>query len=182
MDLISTEYLQDHGVTVENQEDVLEHYGTPRHSGRYPFGSGKNPKAAIKAGVAKMPKPTKEQWDAAFSPTVKAGKDKPNISPAEKVTKESGKIVNESEKIVDQAERLHRAKNKENLSDYSNKELQDMINRMRLEQQYEDLKASDTRDGYTVAKEVLETVGTIVGITGSVFAIISTVHSMRKKS
>lgn len=24
-------------------DDVLEHYGTPRHSGRYPWGSGKNP-------------------------------------------------------------------------------------------------------------------------------------------
>ena len=35
---------------IENQEidhkddkDVIEHYGTPRHSGRYPWGSGKNP-------------------------------------------------------------------------------------------------------------------------------------------
>ena len=24
-------------------EKVLKHYGTPRHSGRYPWGSGKNP-------------------------------------------------------------------------------------------------------------------------------------------
>ena len=24
-------------------DDYLEHYGTPRHSGRYPWGSGKNP-------------------------------------------------------------------------------------------------------------------------------------------
>lgn len=27
----------------EENEDVLFHYGTPRHSGRYPWGSGKNP-------------------------------------------------------------------------------------------------------------------------------------------
>ena len=27
----------------EGCEDVLQHYGTPRHSGRYPWGSGKNP-------------------------------------------------------------------------------------------------------------------------------------------
>lgn len=26
-----------------NEEDYLAHYGTPRHSGRYPWGSGKNP-------------------------------------------------------------------------------------------------------------------------------------------
>ena len=30
---------------LDNQVDdeVLAHYGTPRHSGRYPWGSGKNP-------------------------------------------------------------------------------------------------------------------------------------------
>ena len=27
----------------EDHENVLYHYGTPRHSGRYPWGSGKNP-------------------------------------------------------------------------------------------------------------------------------------------
>ena len=27
----------------ENEDDVAKHYGTPRHSGRYPWGSGKNP-------------------------------------------------------------------------------------------------------------------------------------------
>lgn len=27
----------------ESLDDVLEHYGTPRHSGRYPWGSGKDP-------------------------------------------------------------------------------------------------------------------------------------------
>ena len=26
-----------------DDEDELEHYGTPRHSGRYPWGSGDNP-------------------------------------------------------------------------------------------------------------------------------------------
>ena len=31
------------GVTEDEFEDRLEHYGTPRHSGRYPWGSGKNP-------------------------------------------------------------------------------------------------------------------------------------------
>lgn len=31
------------GVPMDEFEDRLEHYGTPRHSGRYPWGSGKNP-------------------------------------------------------------------------------------------------------------------------------------------
>ena len=29
--------------TFEDQGETIEHYGTPRHSGRYPWGSGKNP-------------------------------------------------------------------------------------------------------------------------------------------
>lgn len=34
-------YLASHGVS--QTEDSLQHYGTPRHSGRYPWGSGDNP-------------------------------------------------------------------------------------------------------------------------------------------
>ena len=30
-------------IPVEEMNDILMHYGTPRHSGRYPYGSGKNP-------------------------------------------------------------------------------------------------------------------------------------------
>ena len=26
-----------------DESEILKHYGTPRHSGRYPWGSGKNP-------------------------------------------------------------------------------------------------------------------------------------------
>lgn len=31
----------------EYEEEYLEHYGTKRHSGRYPWGSGKNPRSAL---------------------------------------------------------------------------------------------------------------------------------------
>lgn len=31
------------GVPQDEFEDIIAHYGTPRHSGRYPWGSGKNP-------------------------------------------------------------------------------------------------------------------------------------------
>ena len=27
----------------EDPEEIVSHYGTPRHSGRYPYGSGDNP-------------------------------------------------------------------------------------------------------------------------------------------
>ena len=28
---------------IPSEENILEHYGTKRHSGRYPWGSGENP-------------------------------------------------------------------------------------------------------------------------------------------
>ena len=34
------EYLND---PIDPKDGYLAHYGTPRHSGRYPWGSGKNP-------------------------------------------------------------------------------------------------------------------------------------------
>ena len=37
--VINDEDLEDEALS----DDELEHYGTPRHSGRYPWGSGENP-------------------------------------------------------------------------------------------------------------------------------------------
>lgn len=39
--MFSDEYLEEEYDDLP--DDVLEHYGTPRHSGRYPWGSGENP-------------------------------------------------------------------------------------------------------------------------------------------
>ena len=42
---------------ISDDEDSIEHYGTPRHSGRYPWGSGENPYqryADFKGNVEKL--------------------------------------------------------------------------------------------------------------------------------
>lgn len=35
--------MDDRKLIGQEETDELEHYGTPRHSGRYPWGSGENP-------------------------------------------------------------------------------------------------------------------------------------------
>ena len=35
--------MDDRKLVEQEQSDELTHYGTPRHSGRYPWGSGENP-------------------------------------------------------------------------------------------------------------------------------------------
>lgn len=42
MSSIADEILSYFGIS-DREDDYLEHYGTPRHSGRYPYGSGENP-------------------------------------------------------------------------------------------------------------------------------------------
>lgn len=43
MSSIADEILSYFGISDREENDYLEHYGTPRHSGRYPYGSGENP-------------------------------------------------------------------------------------------------------------------------------------------
>lgn len=43
MSSIADEILSYFGISDREDDDYLEHYGTPRHSGRYPYGSGENP-------------------------------------------------------------------------------------------------------------------------------------------
>ena len=43
MSSIADEILSYFGISDREENNYLEHYGTPRHSGRYPYGSGENP-------------------------------------------------------------------------------------------------------------------------------------------
>lgn len=38
---------------IDECNDILEHYGTPRHSGRYPYGSGDRPYQRLEGGSSK---------------------------------------------------------------------------------------------------------------------------------
>ena len=43
MNKIAEEILSYYGVAERIESDTLEHYGMPRRSGRYPYGSGDDP-------------------------------------------------------------------------------------------------------------------------------------------
>lgn len=116
-----------------------------------------------------------EAIDKAFTPSIKGGKDKPNISPAEKITKESGKILDESSNIIDTASRRKRV----DARSLTDKELRDSINRMNLERQYSMLKQEQVSTGLSYTKDILGVVGSVVGIAGSAAAIVSTIKSLR---
>lgn len=117
----------------------------------------------------------------------KQGKDKPNISPAEDVSKKGDRIVQETtkvgSKIIDVAKNRSARKNfKDNAKGKSDEQLRREINRIRLEREYNSLTNEDTSRGYETAKTVLEVVGSVSTIALSAVGIYGTIKSIKSKA
>lgn len=156
----------------------IEHYGIPRRSGRYPWGSGDRPYQ----GSEPKAKAVKAKIDKALTPSIKQGKDKPSISPAEKVLKETSKINDSSKELIKRKEEIRRRKTKrEDLSQYTNEELQKKIQRMNLERQYSTLTDNDINPGYQKTMDVLDTFGDVLAIAASAVGIAVGINQLTKK-
>ena len=118
-------------------------------------------------------KKRKKNADYWLTPSVKAGKDKAPISPAEKVTKGASQVIENASDIVGTVSKLKQ--NNMDLSSMSSKDLQDAINRMNLERQYRSLTEADTKRGYETATDILAVTGSLVGITAGVLGIIGAI-------
>ena len=66
------------------------------------------------------------------------------------------------------------------LSEMSNKEIQEYITRMNLEKQYRNLKEEDVRDGYRIADDILGVVGDLAVIGGSIAGIITAGYYLKQ--
>lgn len=133
--------------------------------------------------AAKAPNPL-------LQPTVKQGKGKDNITPAEKIAKETRNASELSKKLVEAAER-HDPKLKEKKAaaersqaqkakKMSDKELRDNINRIKMEREYVSLTTKETSSGYDKAKEVLSVVGDVAGVVLALVSIYATIKSVKK--
>ena len=155
----------------QNSDGSLTSAGKERYNGG-DYGSGKQSSGKKK----------KIDVSKAFEPSIKGGKDKPNISPAEKVSREAGTIAGNASKILESGSAITKAsKGKQSkVNDMSDQELRDAINRLNLERTYESLTAKDTSSGMAYTNEILAIVGSVTGIAGSVAAIISTINAITK--
>lgn len=114
----------------------------------------------------------------------KQGKDKAPTSSAEQlakgvdtITKETTRVGN---RIIDRAESRARQKNMINRAKgKSDEELRRTVNRIRLEREYNSLTAPEISKGYSTARNVLETIGSLstIGLAG--VGIYATIKNLK---
>lgn len=113
--------------------------------------------------------------------TEKGGKDKPNISPAERTARDikstTDDLINGTSKTLKSMYDNKKLKN--NAKGLSNEELRDRIARIRLEKEYNQLTAKDTHSGYEKTMRILNTIGTVVTVGAGVVSIAAGVKNMK---
>lgn len=205
----------------------LKHYGTPRHSGRYPWGSGKRPKQRLErsknedddfivsgsravSGVRSTISKEKKQKESEKSPKKKATEvlkedtayrkalaeneslKKMKISSAD-LAKSAGhfkgaasSMESVSRGVSSAWEDLHNAKyrNKDRskeVKDLSNAELQNVIARIKLEQEYNRITMPQKKSGYDKTMAALSVIGTAATVTATGLSIAAGVKALRRQ-
>ena len=104
---------------------------------------------------------------------------KDDLSKSRRLVDETNQLTNKLKTANDTAMR-NRPKTKMDLSQMSDKEMRDQINRALLEKQYNDMFApQNTNRGREYASQVLETAGSVLAITGSALGIALAIKELR---
>lgn len=150
-----------------------------------------NAKLAATASGAKDDKEKKSLGQVLTEPTVKQGKGRDNISPAEDLAKKGAKIAESGSRIAEYGEKHDkktqqinedaRQKQLNKAKKMSDKELRDSINRIKMEREYASLTTKETESGWTKAKEVLSTGKEVLAITGEIIGIIASIMVIKSK-
>lgn len=117
-----------------------------------------------------------------FEPKIKGGKDKPPMSKAEKVSKESEKAFGGIEKLVSFTEKRRKAdeinkRNKE-IEKMTDDDLRKKTNRLNLETNYIDaINRRETANGKIAATDIINAVGGSLAIIGGVVGIATAIRT-----
>ena len=124
------------------------------------------------------------------TPSVKQGKGREDISPAEDITKKAKRVAESGERIAEFGEKHDKSVQQKNeearqkqmnkAKKMSDKELRDSINRIKMEREYTSLTTKETESGWTKAKEILSVSKEVLEITGVVVGIIASIMAIKK--
>lgn len=201
MDIVAQNGLRKCETMSRYYNDELYHFGIKHRSGRYKWGSGERPyqgEGGVKSGDSKSKRSKAGQvalgvaigagaaagavgakyGNKYIQPTIQAGKGKPNESFAEKSTKLTGNAISSiqatSRQLHDTAKITPDKATAEQMSKMSNKELQEVITRKNLEQQY--LKAIEdpaAEAGYQRTQNILSVAATSATVLTAAAGIYS---------
>lgn len=115
-----------------------------------------------------------------FEKNIKRGKDKEPISPVEKVAAETKYATDEAAKIARGIGEITKTHRDQSIKDMSDAEIKKRIERLQLEQRYEDLANEGVQNGIEKVESILKIAGSAAAIGGSIASIISTIYSMKK--
>lgn len=159
--------------------------GAPgRGSGRYPLGSGENPRSPRNKSLTDDEKREYVKSVAADNAYRKAIINESKTKFAKDIADETGKIVRSLKQQSDDQLRNGTKKTRLDLSKMSDKEMRDKINRELLERQYNQLFApevSTVSKGEVAVNKALTIGGTALAATSSALGIALTIKQLRSK-
>lgn len=92
----------------------------------------------------------------------------------------SNSVVNETSRIRGEVKRKKQKQKTYDLSNMSDKELREVVNRMNMEQQYSNLMASQTNRGKDRVDRILDNVGTALTIGSSALTLAIAIKELKK--
>ena len=159
--------------------------GAPgRGSGRYPLGSGENPRSPRNKSLTDDEKREYVKSVAADNAYRKAIINESKTKFAKDIADETGKIVRSLKQQSDEQLRNGTKKTRLDLSKMSDKEMRDKINRELLERQYNQLFApeiSTVSKGEIAVNKALTIGGTALAATSSALGIALAIKQLRSK-
>lgn len=117
----------------------------------------------------------------AFEQNIKGGKDKPNVSPAEKITKNVSNAVDDTRKVADAVYGIRKKKKTAiDVSKMTDAQLRERINRMDLERRYLSLTSEEVGRGKEYFDSTLDAIAGVAGIAGSIVGTIALMKTIKK--
>ena len=117
----------------------------------------------------------KARLNRAFNQSEKNGKDKPNISPAEKIVKNTSDALNAADRLHQYTKKKKPDTRKEQMAKMSDDELRRRINRLDMEKRYLSLTEDEVdrgKDYFDKTVDIANNVATLALAAGGVIAMI----------
>lgn len=166
---------------MKKNDGYLIHHGIlgmkwgKRNGPPYPLDASDH-SAAEKAAAKENSGSPGAKW---FSDSVKQGKDKPNISRAESVAKNTKNIIDSSRDIASDVEKMKsKTAPKKDYSNMTDAELQARVNRLRLEREMRGLE-SEQQSGKVYASDVLTLAGNVASIGVSAATLFAIIYKLK---